>query len=121
MTVKLSEVQGGEPVSDLVVRVMKVAPPRMIRTKTGRMTQLREVLVADETGTLILSLWGFGEGNALSAGKVIKIVDGWAKEWKGKIQLSLGRSGHFDEIPDDGSIPPVTELGLQHGSSGASD
>ena len=27
----------------------------------------------------------------------------------------------FDEIPDDGSIPPVTELGLQHGTSGASD
>ncbi|MHA2083923.1 MAG: hypothetical protein ACXABD_09225 [Candidatus Thorarchaeota archaeon] len=107
---KLSDVEIGKNVSDLMVRVISVAPPRIIKTKSGRKTQLREVLVADETGTSILSLWGFGEAEGLSAGKIIKIQDGWAKEWQGKIQLSLGRSGSYVEVPDDGSFPAVTEL-----------
>ena len=108
---KLVEVEAGKNVTELIVRVLSVAPPRIITTRGGRKTQLTEVLIADEPGaTVILSLWGFGEGSGLSAGKVIKITDGWAKEWRGKVQLSLGRSGHYEEIPDDDSIPPSSEL-----------
>ncbi len=110
-SLKLVEVEAGKNVTELVVRVLSVAPPRIITTRGGRKTQLTEVLVADEPGaTVILSLWGFGEGSGLSAGKVIKITDGWAKEWRGKVQLSLGRSGHYEEIPDDDSIAPITKL-----------
>ncbi len=74
---------------------------------------LREILVADETGSVILSLWGFGEGDDLSAGMVIKIEDGWAKEWQGNIQLSLGRSGKYEQVPDDGSVLSISELGAR--------
>ncbi len=108
---KLSEVEPNKNVTDLVVRIVSVAPPKMINTKTGRKTQLTEVLVADGTGSTILSLWGFGEGSDLSAGKVIKIIDGWAKEWRGQIQLSLGRSGKYEILVDDGSVPSISELG----------
>lgn len=72
---------------------------------------LKEVLIADDSGTAILSLWGFNVGTDLSAGKVIKIEDGWAKEWQGKVQLSLGRSGKYELLEDDGSVPSITELG----------
>ncbi len=108
---KLSDVEAGKNVTDLVVRIVSVAPPKMINTKTGRKTQLTEVLIADDTGSTILSLWGFGEGSDLSAGKVIKIIDGWAKEWRGQIQLSLGRSGRYEILVDDGSVPSISELG----------
>lgn len=108
---KLSEVEPEKNVTDLVVRIVSVAPPKMINTRTGRKTQLTEVLVADDTGSTILSLWGFGEGSDLSAGKVIKIVDGWAKEWRGQIQLSLGRSGKYEILVDDGSVPSISEIG----------
>ena len=107
---KLSEVEPGKNVIDLVVRIVSVAPPKMISTRSGRKTQLTEVLVADETGSTILSLWGFGEGSDLSAGKVIKITDGWAKEWRGKVQLSLGRSGTYEILVDDGSVPSISDL-----------
>lgn len=109
---KLSEVEPDKNVTELIVRIMSVAPPRMIMTKYGKKTQLTEVLVSDEPGSsAILSLWGFGEGADLSAGKVIKIIDGWAKEWRGNIQLSLGRSGRYEELVDDGSVPSIKELG----------
>ncbi len=108
---KLSDVEPEKNVTDLIVRVVSMAPPKMISTRTGRKTQLIEVLVADDTGSTILSLWGFGEGSDLSAGKVIRITDGWAKEWRGQIQLSLGRSGKYEILADDGSVPSISELG----------
>jgi len=118
---KLSEVEPGKNVTDLVVRIVSVAPPKMINTRTGRKTQLTEVLVADGTGSTILSLWGFGEGSDLSAGKVIKIVDGWAKEWRGKVQLSLGRSGKYEILVDDGSVPSISEIGSATESKDSED
>lgn len=109
---KLVEVEPEKNVKELVVRIVSVAPPRMITTRYGKKTQLTEVLVSDEPGSsAILSLWGFGMGADLSAGKVIKIIDGWAKEWRGKVQLSLGKSGRYEELVDDGSIPSITDLG----------
>ncbi|MCF2136066.1 MAG: hypothetical protein K9W43_02400 [Candidatus Thorarchaeota archaeon] len=112
----MSDVEIGKNVEELTVRIISVAPPRMMSTRSGRKTQLTEVLVGDETGTAILSLWGFGEANNLSAGKVIKITNGWAKEWQGKMQLSLGRSGKLEEVPDDGTLPEITAL-LNRGGS----
>ncbi len=109
---KLSEVEPEKNVTELIVRIVSVAPPKMIMTKYGKKTQLTEVLVSDEPGSsAILSLWGFGEGADLSAGKVIKIIDGWAKEWRGNIQLSLGRSGRYEELVDDDSVPSIAKLG----------
>ena len=100
---KLADVEPEKNVSELVVRVVSVAPPRMIKTRYGKTTQLIEVLISDEPGSsAILSLWGYGVGADLSAGKVIKIIDGWAKEWRGKVQLSLGKSGRYEELVDDG-------------------
>lgn len=107
---KLKEVEPEKNVSDLVVRIISIAPQRIIQTRAGRKTMLKEVLIADETGSAILSLWGFNEGKDISAGMVIKIEDGWAKEWQGKVQLSLGRSGKYTILDDDGSVPSITEL-----------
>ena len=109
---KLAEVEPEKNVLELVVRVVSVAPPRMITTRYGKNTQLTEVLVSDEPGSsAILSLWGYGKGSDLSAGRVIKIIDGWAKEWRGKVQLSLGKNGRYEELDDDGSIPSISDLG----------
>jgi replication factor A1 len=108
---KITEIAPGNNVADLTVRVWRVQPARLIQTRAGRKTMLREVLVADDTGSVVLSLWGFGEGEDLSAGMVIRIKDGWAKEWQGNVQLSLGRSGTYEEVPDDGSLPSISELG----------
>jgi replication factor A1 len=107
---KIEDVETNENVSEVTVRVISKAPPRIIRTRGGRKTQLTELLVGDESGTIILTLWGFGEGSDLMTGDVLKITDGWAKEWKGKPQLSLGRSGKMEVIEDDGTVPEVSDL-----------
>ena len=108
---KLAEVEPGKNVNDLMVRIVSIAPAKIVKTRAGRKTMLKEVLIADESGSSILSLWGFNEGTDLSAGMVIKIEDGWAKEWRGQVQLSLGRSGKYEVVEDDGSVLSITELG----------
>ena len=108
---KIEEVQPEKNVDDLIVRIVSIAPARIIKTRAGRKTMLKEVLIADDTGSCILSLWGFNEGNDLSAGMVIKITDGWAKEWQGQVQLSLGRSGKYEVLEDDGTVVSITKLG----------
>ncbi len=107
---KINEIQVGNNIPELTVRVWSASPPRMIATRSGRKTMLTELLVVDETGTAILTLWGFGAAEDLRGGQVIRITDGWAKDWQGKVQLSLGRSGRFEVIPDDGSLPQISEL-----------
>lgn len=113
---KINEIKNETTVPELVARVISVGPSRMIVTKSGRRTQLKEVLLGDESGTIVLSLWGFGAGEDLTTGKVIRITNGWGKDWRGKIQLTLGRNGEYEIIPDDGSIPPPNELITKHGS-----
>ncbi|MGV9170177.1 MAG: single-stranded DNA-binding protein [Promethearchaeia archaeon] len=108
MKVKDVEPQSGIP--ELTVRVVSVAPARIIRTRSGRKTQLTEVLVGDETGTVVFTLWGFGEGSDIKAGQVLQISDGWAKQYKGKIQISLGRSGSYEVIESAAGLPELSEI-----------
>ncbi len=111
IALKIAEVEPGKNVNDLLVRIVSIAPAKIVKTRAGRKTMLKEVLIADDSGSSILSLWGFNEGTDLSAGMVIKIEDGWAKEWRGVVQLSLGRSGKYEIMEDDGSVLSITELG----------
>ncbi len=111
MSLKLSEIEIGKNIPEMTVRVVSVSPPRLVTTRTGRKTQLTELLVVDEDGaTAVMNLWGFGTAEGLRGGQVIRLVDGWAKEWQGKLQLSLGRAGKIEVIADDGHIPPISEL-----------
>ncbi len=108
---KLSEVEIGKSIPEMTVRVVSVNPPRLVTTRTGRKTQLTEILVVDEVGdTAIMNLWGFRTAEGLRGGQVVRLTDGWAKEWQGTIHLSLGRAGKIEVIEDDGSIPQISDL-----------
>jgi ssDNA-binding replication factor A large subunit len=110
---KLSDIEPNTNVPEIVLRVLKTQPPRVIKKRAGGSTMLKEVLVTDGDTSVVLSLWGWNEGEDISAGVVIRLTDGWAKEWQGKIQLSLGRSGKYEVIPDDGSIATISEIGAR--------
>jgi len=107
---KVEDVEPDSGIPELAVRVVSVAPARIIRTRSGRKTQLTEVLVGDDTGTAVFTLWGFGAGSDVKAGQVLRITDGWAKQYKGKIQLSLGRSGEYETLEGDAGLPELSEI-----------
>lgn len=107
---KIADLKPNRNFDELVARVISVEPGRPIRTRQGRKTIVTEALIGDETGRVILTIFGWGEERDLFQDMVIRIKDGWVKEWNGNLQVSLGRSGTLEKIDDDGSLPSLKEL-----------
>ncbi len=60
--------------------------------------QVADATVQDETGTITLTLWG-DDTRRYSVGQKIRITDGWVKDFRGKLQISMGRSGKITVQP----------------------
>ena len=54
-------------------------------------------IIKDSTGEMELTLWN-DEIDTVEAGEKIKIIDGWVKEWNGKMQISAGKNGKIEKL-----------------------
>ena len=59
---------------------------------------MADATLQDATGTTTLTLWG-DDITKYKVGAKIQITDGWVKDFKGKLQVSLGRSGKITILP----------------------
>jgi len=57
-----------------------------------------DATLQDETGTISLTLWGEDIAK-YKVGTKIQVTDGWVKDFRGKPQVSLGRSGKITVLP----------------------
>jgi len=71
--------------------VTAISPVRDVTTVRGP-ARVADATLQDETGTITLTLWGDDAGR-FSVGQKLKITDGWVKDFRGKLQISMGRSG----------------------------
>lgn len=62
--------------------------------KTGRVCNC---VIKDDSGELELTLWN-DDIDTVEAGEKLKIVDGWVKEWNGKLQISTGKNGKIEKL-----------------------
>jgi len=74
--------------------ITAVSPVRDVTTARGP-SRVADATLQDETGTITLTLWG-DDITRYSVGQKIKITDGWVKDFRGKLQISTGRSGKID-------------------------
>jgi replication factor A1 len=77
----------------ITVRVVSVGKPRKVSTKYGE-ASVAQAVVEDETGSITLNLWR-DQVNLVKPGDVIRIENAYAKEFRGKVELSLGRNGRI--------------------------
>lgn len=77
--------------------ITAISPPRDVSTARGP-SRVADATVQDDTGSITLSLWG-DDISKYSVGQKIKITDGWVKEFRGKLQVSMGRSGRISVQP----------------------
>jgi replication factor A1 len=101
---KIKDVKPGMNGVNLTVRVVSVSGPRKVSTKYGE-AFVAQAVVEDETGTIVLNLWR-DQVNLVKPGDLIKIENAFAKEFRGKIELSIGRNGRItvvkrEEIEDE--------------------
>lgn len=76
--------------------ITAVSPPRDVTTARGP-ARVADATLQDATGTITLTLWG-DDVTRYSVGQKVKITDGWVKDFRGKLQISMGRSGRIDVL-----------------------
>ena len=54
---------------------------------------------------IALVLWGSAEVDLVETGDRVRITEGWVKDYQGRPQISLGRSGKLEKLTG----PPPSE------------
>ena len=71
--------------------ITAISPVRDVTTSRGP-AQVADATLKDDSGSITLTLWG-EDTRRYSVGQRVQITDGWVKDYRGKLQLSMGRSG----------------------------
>jgi replication factor A1 len=73
-------------------KIIEVTPPRTVKTRFGTYADVSNVMVADDTGSVRLSLWN-GQIDQFKTGDYIECLACTVRSYGGALQLQLGRKG----------------------------
>ncbi|BCS91056.1 MAG: single-stranded DNA binding protein Ssb [Candidatus Micrarchaeota archaeon] len=89
---KISELRAGMGNVNIKARVIKKEETRTVNTKNGARRVANLVIEDEDKNTIKLSLWE-DEIEKVKEGDEIEIENGYVSEFRGELQLSLGRYG----------------------------
>ena len=84
-------------VATVEATVTKLEPVREVEQRLGGTTRVRNILLNDGTGEIVLVLWG-KDVEIVAEGEKVRVVDGWVKDYRGKPEISLGRKGKLEKL-----------------------
>jgi replication factor A1 len=77
---------------DLKAKIVEIPPTQRVMTRFGQRAKVTNIKIADETGSIRLSLWNKGvEG--FHVGDNVEIENSYVARYRGELQLRLGRKG----------------------------
>ena len=76
----------------VTARVLEVPPKALVRTRYGGESFVSNILLADETGTIRLSLWN-NKIDDVAVGDTLKIENAVVAIFQGEFQLRISRWG----------------------------
>ncbi len=82
--------------------IVSISAPRDVTTQRGP-GRVADATLKDDSGTIVFTLWN-EDVTKYKVGQKVKITDGWVKDFKGKLQIALGRSGSVQVL---GEAPPA--------------
>jgi len=77
--------------------ITAISAVRNVETSRGA-SVVADATLQDESGTITLTLWG-DDTKKYQVGQKVHITDGWVKDFRGKLQVSMGRSGKISLVP----------------------
>jgi len=93
---KAKDVRANAKVDSLEITISEKGETRNVNTKFGGTSRVCDAKGKDsEGGVVALSLWN-DEIDRVSVGDKVKITDGWAREFRGEVQVSAGRQGKIE-------------------------
>lgn len=84
-------------VATVEATVIGLEPPREIDSRDGGKKKVRNGKLKDATGEISLVLWG-AEVDLVQEGEKVRIIEGWVSDYRGRPQISLGRSGKLEKL-----------------------
>lgn len=109
---KIGNLSGQVASVDLTVTVLAKQPPTEVKRTTGEAVKVARLVVADETGTVSLSLWDDKAelANSLVEGESIELRGASVRERLGEVSLNLGRSGELQRSTVKIQSPRTSQL-----------
>lgn len=105
---KIDELKAGTSNVDIQAEVTQKEEPREVVTKYGKRLSVSSITLKDDTGTIIMSLWG-EDIEKVNVGDVIDIKNGYVSEFRGTPQLSTGRFGKIEVVSQGEGSSDVSE------------
>jgi replication factor A1 len=96
---KIEELNPGSRAVDVLVKILELNPSRQVSTKDGSVHNVAEAVVADDTASVILSLWDDDIGR-VQVGKTIAIKNGYITLFRGTMRLNVGRYGTMEDTSE---------------------
>jgi replication factor A1 len=96
---KVEELNPGSRAVDVLVKILELNPSRQVSTKDGSVHNVAEAVVADDTASVILSLWDDDIGR-VQVGKTIAIKNGYITLFRGTMRLNVGRYGTMEDTAE---------------------
>ncbi|MGC8888726.1 MAG: OB-fold nucleic acid binding domain-containing protein [Candidatus Micrarchaeia archaeon] len=94
---KINELKAGATNVTIEATVAEKQEPREVVTKYGKRLNVANVTLKDETGSILLSVWG-KDIDTIEVGDKIRITNGYVSEFRGTPQLSAGKWGKIEVI-----------------------
>lgn len=93
MSLKVKELHDGMKRVSIQARVTEKSDPREVTSRFKDQTyRVATALIADETGTVKLTLWN-DQIEMVNVNNVVKIENGYVTSFRGEIQLNVGKFG----------------------------
>ncbi len=81
-------------------KVLSIGEKKAITTKFGEEKTVTEVIIADDTGKITLSLWG-EQADKAKDGEVLYIDNGYVSLVRGHMRLNVGKYGALNTSSED--------------------
>lgn len=95
-TTKIKDLTPSSRRVNVLGKVVSISEPKEIQTRFGEAKSVTEVILADETGKITLSLWG-DQAQQASDGKTLYIDNGYISLVRGHMRLNVGKYGSMSE------------------------
>ena len=98
---------------NVLAKVVSIGEPKQIQTRFGEEKSVTEVYIGDDTGKIILSLWGDQASQATDE-KSIFIENGYISLVRGHMRLNVGKYGSLKPAEEE-----ISEVNEEHDMSEA--
>jgi Single-stranded DNA-binding replication protein A (RPA), large (70 kD) subunit and related ssDNA-binding proteins len=85
---------------NVLAKVLEIGEPKEINTRFGESKSVTEVVIADDTGKVKLSLWG-EQASSVKDGETLHVDNGYISLVRGQMRLNVGKYGNLNESEED--------------------